>query len=51
MGVFLQLKSLVERFGEGPGMQLLRMSLRTVAANVEWIRRSQNTIFSWVAKN
>lgn len=49
--LFLQLKSLVERFGEGPGMQLLTMTLRTVAANVEWIRKSHSTIYTWVEKN
>lgn len=47
----LQLKSLVDRFGDGPGMQLLTMTLRTVAANVEWISRSHSTIYNWVEGN
>lgn len=46
-----KLKSLVDRFGDGPGMQLLTMTLRTVAANVEWISRSHSTIYNWVEGN
>lgn len=43
-----QLKSLVERFGDGPGLKLLNMTLSTVAANVEWVSRSQASIYSWI---
>lgn len=43
-----QLKSLVHRFGDGPGMRTLNMTLKSVAANVEWVARSQNAIFNWV---
>lgn len=44
-----QLKSLVHRFGSsGPGMRTLNMTLKSVAANVEWVSRSQNAIFNWV---
>lgn len=49
--ILFQLKSLVDRFGDGPGMQLLTMTLRTVAANVEWISRSHSTIYNWVEGN
>lgn len=48
---FLQLKSLVHRFGDGPGMRTLNMTLRSVAANVEWVARSQTAIFTWVESN
>lgn len=48
---FLQLKSLVHRFGDGPGMRTLNMTLKSVAANVEWVSRSQNAIFNWVESN
>lgn len=44
----LQLKSLVHRFGDGPGMPTLNMTLKSVAANVEWVSRSQKAIFNWV---
>lgn len=47
----LQLKSLVHRFGDGPGMRTLNMTLKSVAANVEWVSRSQNAIFNWVESN
>nr|XP_049461482.1 aminopeptidase N isoform X1 [Anopheles coluzzii] len=43
-----ELKSLVERFGDGPGLKLLNMTLSTVAANVEWVSRSQASIYSWI---
>ncbi|KXJ83927.1 hypothetical protein RP20_CCG026954, partial [Aedes albopictus] len=43
-----QLKSLVERFGDGPGMKILNMTLSMVAANVEWVSRSQSSIYSWI---
>lgn len=43
-----QLKSLVHRFGDGPGVRTLNMTLRSVAANVEWVSRSQKTIFNFV---
>ncbi len=43
-----QLKSLVHRFGDGPGMRTLNMTLSSVAANVEWVSRSQSAIFNWV---
>lgn len=46
--IYLQLKSLVHRFGDGPGMRTLNMTLKSVAANVEWVSRSQNAIFNWV---
>lgn len=46
-----QLKSLVHRFGDGPGMRTLNMTLKSVAANVEWVSRSQNAIFNWVESN
>lgn len=46
-----QLKSLVHRFGDGPGMRTLNMTLKSVAANVEWVSRSQNSIFNWVESN
>lgn len=49
--MYLQLKSLVDRFGDGPGIQLLTMTLRTVAANVEWISKSHSTIYAWVEQN
>lgn len=42
------MKSLVERFGDGPGMGILNMTLRSVAANVEWVNRSESAILSWV---
>ncbi|KAL1379248.1 hypothetical protein pipiens_015036, partial [Culex pipiens pipiens] len=42
------LKSLVERFGDGPGMKTLNMTLSMVAANVEWVSRSQTSIFNWI---
>lgn len=44
----LQLKSLVHRFGDGPGMRTLNMTLKSVAANVEWVAHSHNAIFNWV---
>uniref|UniRef100_A0A182J2S0 Aminopeptidase n=1 Tax=Anopheles atroparvus TaxID=41427 RepID=A0A182J2S0_ANOAO len=43
-----ELKSLVDRFGDGPGLKLLNMTLSTVAANVEWVSRSQASIYSWI---
>uniref|UniRef100_A0A182YP00 Uncharacterized protein n=1 Tax=Anopheles stephensi TaxID=30069 RepID=A0A182YP00_ANOST len=43
-----ELKSLVARFGDGPGLKLLNMTLSTVAANVEWVSRSQASIYSWI---
>ncbi|KAL5286445.1 ERAP1 family protein [Megaselia abdita] len=43
-----ELNSLVHRFGRGPGNEILNMTLSTVAANVEWVARSQNTLFKWV---
>ncbi|XP_029723553.2 endoplasmic reticulum aminopeptidase 2 isoform X1 [Aedes albopictus] len=43
-----ELKSLVERFGDGPGMKILNMTLSMVAANVEWVSRSQSSIYSWI---
>ncbi|XP_049547016.1 aminopeptidase N isoform X1 [Anopheles darlingi] len=43
-----ELKSLVNRFGDGPGLKLLNMTLSTVAANVEWVSRSQASIYSWI---
>lgn len=46
--LFLQLKSLVERFGYGPGMRVLNMTLRSVATNVEWVSRSQRELSSWL---
>ncbi|XP_055637883.1 endoplasmic reticulum aminopeptidase 2 isoform X2 [Toxorhynchites rutilus septentrionalis] len=45
-----ELKSLVERFGEGPGMKNLNMTLSMVAANVEWVSRSQTSIYNWIEK-
>lgn len=48
ISLFLKLKSLVHRFGDGPGMRTLNMTLKSVAANVEWVSRSQNAIFNWV---
>ncbi|XP_055613354.1 endoplasmic reticulum aminopeptidase 2 [Uranotaenia lowii] len=45
-----ELKSLVERFGNGPGMKILNMTLNVVAANVEWVSRSQTSVFSWIEK-
>lgn len=38
----------MHRFGDGPGMRTLNMTLKSVAANVEWVSRSQNAIFNWV---
>lgn len=49
--MFFQLKSLVERFGEGPGVRALNMTLKTVAGNVEWVTRSQSSIYAWVESN
>lgn len=46
--IIFQLKSLVHRFGDGPGMRILSMTLRSVAANVEWVSRSQSAIFNWL---
>ncbi|GAB0095617.1 Aminopeptidase [Sergentomyia squamirostris] len=43
-----ELKSLVERFGHGPGMRVLNMTLRSVATNVEWVSRSQRELSSWL---
>ncbi|XP_059621559.1 leucyl-cystinyl aminopeptidase [Phlebotomus argentipes] len=43
-----ELKSLVERFGYGPGMRVLNMTLRSVATNVEWVSRSQRELSSWL---
>ncbi|XP_052861884.1 thyrotropin-releasing hormone-degrading ectoenzyme isoform X2 [Anopheles cruzii] len=43
-----ELKSLVNRFGDGPGLKLLNMTLSTVAANVEWVSRSQASIYNWI---
>ncbi|XP_055534646.1 endoplasmic reticulum aminopeptidase 2 isoform X2 [Wyeomyia smithii] len=45
-----ELKSLVERFGGGPGMKILNMTLSMVAANVEWVSRSQSSIYNWIEK-
>lgn len=48
---FLQLKSLVHRFGRGPGMDVLNMTLSSVASNVEWVARSQTSLYKWVESN
>ncbi|XP_058449769.1 endoplasmic reticulum aminopeptidase 2 isoform X1 [Malaya genurostris] len=45
-----ELKSLVERFGGGPGMKILNMTLSMVASNVEWVSRSQSSIYNWIEK-
>lgn len=47
----LQLKSLVHRFGRGPGMDVLNMTLSSVASNVEWVARSQTSLYKWVESN
>ncbi|CAD7077324.1 unnamed protein product [Hermetia illucens] len=46
-----ELKSLVHRFGHGPGMKVLNMTLSSVGANVEWVARAQTSIYSWVETN
>uniref|UniRef100_A0A1I8PN52 Aminopeptidase n=1 Tax=Stomoxys calcitrans TaxID=35570 RepID=A0A1I8PN52_STOCA len=46
-----ELKSLVHRFGRGPGMGILNMTLSSVASNVEWVARSQPSLYKWVESN
>uniref|UniRef100_A0A1A9VPY2 ERAP1-like C-terminal domain-containing protein n=1 Tax=Glossina austeni TaxID=7395 RepID=A0A1A9VPY2_GLOAU len=46
-----ELKSLVHRFGRGDGMEILNMTLSSVAANVEWVARSQMSLYKWVESN
>ncbi|XP_046804908.1 endoplasmic reticulum aminopeptidase 2 isoform X2 [Lucilia cuprina] len=46
-----ELKSLVHRFGRGPGMDVLNMTLSSVASNVEWVARSQTSLYKWVESN
>ncbi|XP_055384625.1 endoplasmic reticulum aminopeptidase 2 isoform X2 [Condylostylus longicornis] len=46
-----ELKSLVHRFGHGPGMEILNMTLSSVGANVEWVARAQMSLYNWVLKN
>ncbi|XP_049306510.1 endoplasmic reticulum aminopeptidase 2 isoform X1 [Bactrocera dorsalis] len=46
-----ELKSLVHRFGRGPGMEVLNMTLSSVASNVEWVARSQTSLYKWVESN
>ncbi|ALC47275.1 CG4467 [Drosophila busckii] len=46
-----ELKSLVHRFGRGQGMSVLNMTLSSVASNVEWVARSQTSLYKWVESN
>ncbi|XP_037954281.1 endoplasmic reticulum aminopeptidase 2 isoform X2 [Teleopsis dalmanni] len=46
-----ELKSLVHRFGRGSGMGILNMTLSSVAANVEWVARSQTSLYKWIESN
>ncbi|XP_073815531.1 endoplasmic reticulum aminopeptidase 2 isoform X1 [Musca autumnalis] len=46
-----ELKSLVHRFGRGPGLGVLNMTLSSVASNVEWVARSQPSLYKWVESN
>lgn len=46
-----ELKSLVHRFGRGHGMSVLNMTLSSVASNVEWVARSQTSLYKWVEGN
>ncbi|XP_067618221.1 endoplasmic reticulum aminopeptidase 2 isoform X2 [Eurosta solidaginis] len=46
-----ELKSLVHRFGRGHGMEVLNMTLSSVASNVEWVARSQTSLYKWVESN
>ncbi|XP_055850973.1 endoplasmic reticulum aminopeptidase 2 [Episyrphus balteatus] len=46
-----ELKSLLHRFGHGPGLDILKMTVQTVASNKEWVARSQSSLYKWIEHN
>lgn len=46
-----ELQSLLHRFGSGPGLHLLKMTVETVASNREWVSKSQISLYKWIEHN